>query len=68
MKILKDTPPSKLIWRTNEYDLKSILNMPEEEEEYNDAENYNQWEYNDNDLLNDVFDGDKEAMASCFVD
>lgn len=68
MKILKDTPPSTLIWRTNEYDLKSILNMPEEEEEYNDAENYNQWEYNDNDLLNDVFDGDKEAMASCFVD
>lgn len=69
MDILKEIPPSTLVWRTKDNTLTSVLNMPIEEEEHIDEnESYNVWEYSDKDLLNDVFDGDMEAMASCFVD
>lgn len=74
LQILKEIPPSKLTWLVTDENNQKLSGLgymeiytKEDEEVFCDSNEKE--EYDDgHDLLNDVFDGDYEAMASCFID
>lgn len=74
LQILKEMTPSKLTWLVTDENYQKLSGLghmeiytKEDEENFYDTYEENEPD-NDHDLLNDVFDGDYEAMASCFID